>query len=196
MDFNYYQLVNLYKPELNAYYQENAWSKVPLPSMRQTDGRPIFTIKQEVLREEVIGTRYRSGGQWAVWNALFAPVGSDGYPQPIWEPWTGEIDPATAQAAIDNYDIVNKLRTNWSTLGPKLDGKINVISGRMDNFYLQESAYLLEEFLAETSEPHVPGKFTHIPRGGHCRDQGARADRFYEIAEHMKALRPLTTSGE
>ena len=71
----------------------------------------------------MIGPRYRSGGQWAVWNALFAGVAEDGYPQPLWDPWTGEIHRDAANRAIENYDLVRRLQENWSTLGPKLEGK-------------------------------------------------------------------------
>ena len=90
VDFHYYQLVNLYEDD-NAYERVTDFARVPIPSARFVDGRIQFTMAQENHREEVIGPRYRSGQQWAVWNALFAPVAEDGYPQPLWDPWTGEI---------------------------------------------------------------------------------------------------------
>ncbi|MCG8505849.1 MAG: esterase family protein [Sphingomonadales bacterium] len=194
VDFHYYELVNLYEPEKNAYYQENEWSKIPLPAHRQPDGRPVFTNIQENLREEVIGTRYRSGGQWAAWNALFAPVAEDGYPKPIWDPWTGVIDPEVAQWAIDRYDIVNYLRNNWQTVGPKLAGKLNFFTGRMDNWYIEQAIYLLEDFLAETENPHVPGRFEYGVRAEHCWNPWEEADDpgglFREIAAHVENNRP------
>jgi len=40
--------------------------------------------------EQTVATRDRSGGQWAIWQALYSPVGEDGYPQPLWDATTGE----------------------------------------------------------------------------------------------------------
>ena len=44
------------------------------------------------LRELVLGTHSRSGGQWDIWEAVYSPVGADGYPQRIWDKRTGAID--------------------------------------------------------------------------------------------------------
>ncbi len=168
IDFHYYELINLYEPEKNAYYVENEWSRIPLPAHRAADGRPRFTNIQENLREEVIGTRYRSGGQWAVWNALFAPVAEDGYPQPLWDPMTGKIDPDTAKWAIENYDLVYYLRNNWQQVGPKLQGKFVFITGRMDNWYIEQAVYRMEEYLKSTTEPKSDAAFIYGIRGEHC----------------------------
>ena len=37
-------------------------------------------------------TNGRSGDQWDIWQAVYSPVGKDGYPRPIWDPMTGVID--------------------------------------------------------------------------------------------------------
>ena len=168
IDFHYYELINLYEPEKNAYFVENEWSKIPLPAHRGPDGRPRFTNIQENLREEVIGTRYRSGGQWAVWNALFCPVAEDGYPQSLWDPMTGKIDPEVAKWAIENYDLVHYLKKNWKEVGPKLQGKFTFITGRVDNWYIEQAVYLMEEYLKSTSEPKSDAKFIYGDLGEHC----------------------------
>ncbi|MEM4959595.1 MAG: alpha/beta hydrolase-fold protein [Nanopusillaceae archaeon] len=93
VDFHYYQLVNIYEDE-NAYYIDHGWGKAERPSARKADGNVLFTIKQEVYWEQAIGLRDRSGGQWAIWEAVFSPVAEDGYPKPIWDPDTGVIDRA------------------------------------------------------------------------------------------------------
>ena len=196
IDFHYYELVNLYEPK-NAYYIEHEWTKVAIPASRQTDGMPRFRMDQENWKEKVEGTRYRSGGQWAIWNAVFAPVAEDGYPKPIWDPWTGVIDPEIAQWAIEHYDITYYLKKKWETVGPKLVGKINIFCGRMDNWWIEQAVYPFEEFLASTKNPHYSGRFEYGVVGGHgwnpWREKGDVGGMYREMEEHIKRNAP---SGE
>lgn len=166
VDFRKYQIVDLYA-DRNAYYLDSDWARVPRPGERRTDGNVSYTMEQECLYEEAIGDRYRSGGQWAIWNAVFAPVAEDGYPKPLWDPLTGEIDKAAAEWARERYDLRVHLEKNWPAIGPKLAGKIRVYVGRMDNFYLNEACYLLEETLAALKDPAYGGEFRYGDRGGH-----------------------------
>ncbi|MFC2170326.1 hypothetical protein ACFLRM_07210, partial [Acidobacteriota bacterium] len=193
IDFHYYQLVNLYEPK-NAYYIEKEWIKIPIPGSRNTDGLPRYMMTEENYKEEVIGDRYRGGGQWSIWNAVFGPVADDGYPKPIWDPWTGEVDPETAQWAIDHYDITNYLRKNWATVGPKLVGKINLFCGRMDNFWIEQAVYLFEDFLKTTKNPHYTGRFEYGAKGAHgwspWREKGDAGGMYREMAEHIIKIAP------
>ena len=166
VDFRKYQIVNLYADK-NAYFIDGEWARVPRPGRRGTDGNIAYTLEQENLCEEAIGDRFRSGGQWAIWNAVFAPVAEDGYPKPLWDPLTGEIDKAVAEWARERYDLRAYLERNWATIGPKLAGKIRVYVGRMDNFYLNEAVYLMEETLAALKDPAYGGEFRYGDRAGH-----------------------------
>jgi hypothetical protein len=189
VDFRYYQIVDIYEDE-NAYFTEHEWTKVPRGGARQTDGNIRYTMEQENLLEEVLGDRYRSGGQWAIWNAVFAPVDSDGYPKSLWDPLTGEIDHEVAEWAKENYDLRHILERDWKTLGPKLVGKIHVFCGRMDNYYLNEACYLLEEFLESTKNPYYAGEFRWGDRGGHGWSPWGRGNHLVELhkvmAEHIQ----------
>lgn len=166
VDFRKYQIVNLYQDK-NAYYIEHEWTRVPRGGERDTSGNLIYTQEQENLYEEAIGDRYRSGGQWAVWNALFAPVAEDGYPKPLWDPVTGKIDHGAVQWAGARYDLRLYLEKSWPAIGPKLAGKIRVYCGRMDNFYLNEACYLLQASLEKLTDPPYAGEFRYGDRGGH-----------------------------
>ena len=166
VDFRKYQIVNLYNDK-NAYYIESEWTRVPRGGERDTSGNIIYTQEQENLYEEAIGDRFRSGGQWAIWNAVFAPVAEDGYPKPLWDPVTGKIDKDAVAWAGERYDIRRYLQKNWATIGAKLAGKIHVYCGRMDNFYLNEACYLLQEFLESATNPAYGGEFMYGDRGGH-----------------------------
>ncbi len=191
VDFHKYQIVNLYN-DANAYFRESEWARVPRPGERSTDGNITYTMEQENLKEEVLGTRSRSGGQWAIWNAVFAPVADDGYPKPLWDPLTGKIDHSVVEWAGDHYDLRNYLEKNWAALGPKLIGKINVFVGRMDNYYLNEAVYLLEASLAKTQNPHYTGRFEYGERAGHGWSPYKRdnSDLYREMADHITRNAP------
>jgi enterochelin esterase-like enzyme len=166
VDFRKYQIVNLYDDK-NAYYIEHEWTRVPRGAERDTSGNLIFTQEQENLYEEAIGDRFRSGGQWAIWNAVFGPVAEDGYPKALWDPVTGVIDKDAVRWAGERSDLRRHLEKNWPVLGPKLAGKIHVYCGRMDNYYLNEACYLLQVFLEGTTNPPYGGEFKYGDRGGH-----------------------------
>jgi len=166
VDFRKYQVVDLYGDK-NAYYVDSEWARVPRGGERRTDGNLVYTMEQENLYEEATGDRCRSGGQWAIWNAVFAPVAEDGYPRAFWDPLTGEIDKTAVEWARERYDLRVYLEKNWPAIGPRLTGKIHVYVGRMDNFYLNEACYLLEASLAARTDPPYGGKFVYGDRGGH-----------------------------
>jgi len=185
LDFRSYQVVNLLEDE-NAYFLEHEWSRVPRPGMRDTSGNVLYTMEQENLYEEVIGTRCRSGGQWAAWNAVFAPVAEDGYPAPLWDPITGVIDHDVALRARDAFDLRHVLERDWATLGPDLVGKLHVYVGRMDNYYLEGGVYRLEEFLESTTAPYYAGEFGYGPRDGHGWSPFEENELLETMARHME----------
>ncbi len=167
VDFNYYQIVNVYEDE-NAYSTGNDWHSVERPNTRRPDGNVRSTVRQENYLELASGPNSRSGGQWAIWEAVFSPVGKDGYPRPIWDPVTGVIDHETADYWRENYDIHAHLRANWETLGRKLDGKLNIAVGDMDTYYLDNAVYLLEEFLDSATGLRIEASIQYGRRKPHC----------------------------
>ncbi|MFX5914859.1 hypothetical protein ABTE45_18750, partial [Acinetobacter baumannii] len=83
------------------------------------------------------------GGQFASFEAVFSPKGEDGQPMPIFDRDTGIIDQRVAKS-WERYDISRLLRENWTTLGPKLKGKLNIFVGTADTFHLDEATRLLD----------------------------------------------------
>ena len=189
VDFRKYQIVNLYE-DANAYYIEQEWTRVPRGACRDTSGNLIFTQEQENLYEEAIGDRFRSGGQWAIWNAVFAPVAEDGYPKPLWDPATGRIDRDAVTWAGERYDLRRHLEKNWPSIGAKLAGKIHVYCGRMDNFYLNEACYLLQESLEKMANPPYGGEFRYGDRGGHGWSPFKGDELVRTMADHVLAASP------
>ena len=126
------------------------------PAHRDYLGHLQSTIEQTNRLELVLGTKSRSGGQWDIWQAVYSPVGADGYPQPIWDKRTGVIDHEVAAFWKENYDLVDILRRDWDKgLGEKLDGKIHIYVGEADNYYLNNAVYLAEDFLQEHEESRL-----------------------------------------
>jgi hypothetical protein len=119
--------------------------------------------------ELVLGTKGRSGGQWDIWEAVFSPVGPDGYPKRIWDKRTGVIDKAVAEHWREKYDLSHILRRDWEKgLGEKLRGKLYIYVGDMDNYYLNNAVYLTEEFLQSTRNPPYEGEVDYGDRAEHC----------------------------
>jgi hypothetical protein len=167
VDFRAYQIVNLYDDK-NALWLESNWGKVPRPEERKTDGSVVTTMDRTNLRELVLGTHGRSTEQMGIWQAVFSPVGSDGYPKPIWDPVTGAIDHDVANYWKEHYDLRYILQRDWKTLGPNLVGKLHFTVGDMDSFYLNNAVHLMQDFLESTNYPYYAGDFDYGPGRPHC----------------------------
>lgn len=167
IDFRAFTVVNLYEDK-NAYFVESAFKKTPRPGHRDYLGHLSATLQEMNYRELALGTKGRSGQQWDIWQAVYSPIGPDGYPMPIWDKLSGEIDPKVAQYWKENYDLTHIMQRDWKTLGPKLEGKIHLYCGDMDNFYLNNAVYLTEEFLESTKDPYYGGVVEYGDRAEHC----------------------------
>ncbi len=167
IDFRAYTVVNIYENE-NAYYVEGPFRKTLRPGHRDYLGHVSATLKDMNYRELALGTNSRSGQQWDIWEAVYSPVGGDGYPRRIWDKRTGRIDPEVAEHWRENYDLSYILRRDWATLGPKLEGKLHIYVGDMDNYYLNNAVYLTEEFLESTTDPYYNGVVDYGDRAEHC----------------------------
>ncbi|HEX8651662.1 MAG TPA: hypothetical protein VF708_12550 [Pyrinomonadaceae bacterium] len=167
IDFQAYTVVNLYEHE-NAYHVDAKWKQTPRPGKRNYLGELASTLEEMNRLEMVLGSHSRSGGQWDIWQAVYSPVGEDGYPKPIWDKETGQIDKTVAAYWKEHYDLGNILRRDWKKLGPKVEGKIHIYCGDMDNYYLNNAVYLVEEFLESTKEPYYGGEVDYGDRAEHC----------------------------
>jgi hypothetical protein len=167
IDFRAYTVVNIYEHE-NAYYAGGPWKQTPRPGKRNYLGELASTLEQMNQLELVLGTNSRSGGQFDIWQAVYSPVGEDGYPKPIWDKATGRIDRSVAEYWREHYDLGHILRRDWHKLGPKLAGKLHIYVGEADNYYLNNAVYLVDEFLKSTRNPSYGGEIDYEPRAEHC----------------------------
>ncbi|HEX5438630.1 MAG TPA: hypothetical protein VFW98_15870, partial [Gemmatimonadaceae bacterium] len=169
VDLHRYQLGDVYA-DTNAFVVARSdWMSSEIPAERGTDGMPTFTVRQESQLEAVLGTHGRSGEQFEAWEAVYGPVGADGYPKPLWNKRTGHIDRSVANYMRDHgYDLHAYLAKHWSMVGPNLVDKIHVDVGDMDSYYLNLAVMKLQAFLDSTQHPHVPGVFHYgRPEKGH-----------------------------
>lgn len=157
-DFHNFTGADLYAPDANVYLKPDG---SPNPLVRD-NGKVLATFKQFAQLERVLGPY---GGQMASFDWVFSPRSADGRPEPMFDRTTGKVDPDVVKYWRDHYDIAYRIRTQWPQLQPDLDGKIHVIVGTADTFYLNESAELLKGVLekvgAHAEVQFLPGK-THM----------------------------------
>jgi hypothetical protein len=198
IDFRAYTVVNIYA-DTNAYFRDGPFKRVPRPGQRDYLGHVSTTLEQTNHRELALGTRSRSGDQWDVWESVYSPVGADGYPKPIWNKLTGTIDPSVAEYWRDHYDLSYILRRDWTTLGPKLRGKLRIYVGDMDNYYLNNAVYLVEDFLRSANPPagavvDYGDRAEHCWNGDHTRANAYSRLRYPQMVMPWAAERMLRTA--
>src|SRR5882757_4653521 len=171
VDFRAFMHVDLYTQD-DMFYLSGANKQIEQPAMRDYLGHTLLTMRDNIAYEAALGDHGRSGEQFDIWQAVYSPVGADGYPQSIFDKTTGKIDHATADYWREHYDLNAKLQREWDTLGPKVQGKLHIYVGSDDNYFLNDAVYLLEDFLKQTGTPGhgVPyeGDVSYGPRAEHC----------------------------
>jgi hypothetical protein len=187
IDFRAFTTVDLYKDK-NAYWLDDTFKRTPRPGHRNWLGH-VDSMVWEVNRLElVLGTRTRSGQQYDIWEAVFSPVGRDGYPERIWDKGSGDINRDVANYWRENYDLVHILKRDWEAkgLGKKLEGKLHIYVGDMDNYYLNNAVYLAEEFLESTRNPYYNGEVDYGDRAEHCwNGDQTRANAYSRLRYHQ-----------
>jgi hypothetical protein len=167
IDFRAYCLIDIYEDK-NAYHYPSEFKEMLRPGHRNYLGHVSSTLRDMNWLELALGTNSRSGGQFDIWEAVYSPMGNDGYPERLWDKKTGLINHDVASYWKENYDIRHILKRDWETLGPQLAGKIHIYCGDMDNYYLNNAVYLMEEFLESTENPYYGGEVRYGDRAEHC----------------------------
>ncbi|TXC74160.1 enterochelin esterase [Sphingorhabdus soli] len=157
-DFHDFTNIDLYAPGANFYSD----AKGEAPPLIRDKGKVIASIADFGRLEAALGPY---GGQFASFEWVFSPRCPDGRPCTIFDRATGAVDPKVAAYWRDHYDIAHIVARDWPTLKPDLDGKIHLIVGSADTFYLDGPAHRLQAVLdglgAKSSFRYLPGK-THF----------------------------------
>ena len=157
-DFHDFTGVDIYSKNANAYRKPDG-SAYPLV---RDKGKVLGTFQQFTNLERVLGSY---GGQIASFDWVFSPRGIDGTPQAMFDRDTGAVDANVVAYWRENYDIAYRLQKDWPKLKADLDGKIHLIVGTADTFYLDGAAYKLKAVLdglkAKTDFRFLPDR-THF----------------------------------
>src|SRR5207249_7040106 len=146
VDFRDFQRIDIYAPGENMY-RDREGKRRPIARMGTM---PMLFYDRFSRMDDVIGW----GSQLGSFEAVFSPLDRDGRPRKLWNRSTGALDPEVARA-WELYDIRLVLERNWPRLGPKLKGKLHVITGELDTFYLEGAVKLLKESLAKLGSDAV-----------------------------------------
>jgi Putative esterase len=167
VDFHAFQIVNIYDWD-NAWHRDSGFLRVPLPGERNTEGVVLSTMEQQLKYERALGPHGQSGEDWDCWQAVYGPVGKNGYFQPLFDPETGAIDKTVAAYWREHSDLTAYLQKHWKEIGSKLAGKLHITVGEMDTYYLNNAVHRLDDFLQTTSNPPWGGAILYGPRKPHC----------------------------
>jgi hypothetical protein len=122
----------------------------------------------------------------------YAPLDANGYPKPVWNLTTGEIDRDVVRYINKHgYDLRAYLERNWSTIGAQLQDKLRIYCGDEDGGYFNLAIYLLADFLRNTKNPHYAGTFAYgRPLKGHGWQPTTNAELVKLMAEHVRDHTP------
>jgi len=148
---------------INVYQHRNAYTDPegnPVQLVRNGKGEWVRTIKEYAQGE---AAKSDFGGQFASFDAVFSPRDIDGRPMKMFDRETGDINDKVRDH-WRKYDIVLKIRDNWSELKDKLSGKLHVYVGTYDTFRL-EGAVLLAQ--AELKKLGSDAEFVIVEKRTH-----------------------------
>jgi len=151
-DFHDFTGADLYASNANMYRRADG-SQIPLI---RDQGKVIADVETFAKLERVLGPY---GGQLASFEWVFSPRGADGRPLPMFDRDTGKVDPAVVAYWREHYDIAARVAAQWPALKPDLDGKIHLIVGTADTFYLDGSA---RRFQAVLNGLHAKSDFRYL----------------------------------
>jgi len=157
VDFHDFSGVDLYAPKANLYRKPDG----TLWPLERLNGKVQGTFEDSARLERVLGTY---GGQMSSYEWVFSPRGDDGRPTLLFDRDTGAVDPTVAAYWCAHYDIARRIRTDWPQLKHDLDGKIHVVVGTADTYYLDGAVHKLQ---AVMDGLHAKADFRYLPGKNH-----------------------------
>jgi hypothetical protein len=156
-DFHDFTNVDLYAPNANLYHKPDG---SPVPIVRDK-GKVVASMEELARLEDVLGPY---GGQMTSFDWVFSPKGPSGAPEPMFDRLTGQVHPDVVAYWRDHFDLAHIVESTWAQRGSELKGRIHLIVGTADTFYLDGSARKFEAVLKRLGgDPH----FTYLPDRTH-----------------------------
>ena len=180
-DFHDFTGTDLYATNANVYHRADG-SDVPI---FRNNGKVIATFEEFARMEDVLGP---FGGQIASFDWVFSPKGEDGAPEQMFDHQTGAVHPEVVAYWHDHYDLAHRVEEEWAERRALLKGRIHLIVGTADTFYLDGAAHKFETVLNRLgADPH----FTYIVDRTHFDLYFVDKDReglFDQIGAEMYAV--------
>ncbi len=177
VDFRDWQGINLYADPPQNMYVDPAGNRRPIA--RHGDQVMLwydsFTKMDDVLKR---------GGQLRSFEATFSPVADDGEPRKLWDRATGQIDPDVARA-WQQFDIRLQIEQHWQHLQPLLAGRVHIIVGDQDTYYLDGAVRKLADSLKQLNSD---AEVTFLPGRGHS--DLLTPDFYHSLRQQMSELLP------
>lgn len=189
LDFRAYTTIDIYG-DTNAYRSAGPFRSSPRIASRHPDGTLLSTVEDDNRMELALGDRSRSGQQFDIWEAVYSPVGADGYPRRIFDKRTGVIDREVAEHWRRNYDIGHRLTSEWPRLAADLRGKLWIFTGDMDTYFLERSVRHIEARLAAL-DPPADATVVYGHGHGHCWSGDAEHMNFESRLTYHARFIPL-----
>lgn len=187
-DFHDFTGIDLYAAHANVYKRPDGTA---YPLIRD-HGKVMGTFEEFARNERVLGPY---GGQIASFEWVFSPRRSDGRPEQMFDRDTGDVNPTVVAYWHDHYDLAHIVQTTWPQRGSELRGKIHVLVGTADTFYLDGAAHKMDAVLsalgADAHFTYIPDRthfdlYTTYPPGG--GSNGDRHGLFTQIGAEMYAV--------
>jgi hypothetical protein len=156
---------------------------------RTAAGVPLVSFRQAGQHDAVMAGM-AGGDPIGADDAIVGPVGPDGYPRPLWDRKTGQIDRVVAEYWREHGDVAYYTQKNWSKIGANLVGKLHVYVGEMDHFYRNYGVRLFQGFLESTKDPHYEGTFVYLPLSGGWQPM-TNAQLVRMMADHVARNAPI-----
>lgn len=194
--FDIYKDINIFTvdwTETQGYRGKDQWQPHERIFVRSLEDRPLWTVRDWMLGEEVSGGPTGVGAELTGSdNALNSPMGPDGYPMRLYDRLTGKIDPAVAKV-WRSHDLMAYVEDNWPRIGPSLVGKLHFYVGDMDEWFRNYGVRDLQAYL-ETAKPYYAGSFTYGPLKGHESQPTTNAELVRSVADYVAQHAPKDAS--
>ena len=110
--------------------------------------RVLMTVEEETAMEHAIAPDGTSGEQWSTWNAMFSSQDrKTGLPRMAFDLDTGRVDRDIVDRDWSRFDISARLRADPGRYAPILLGRVRLICGTRDCYYLDGAVSRLAENL-------------------------------------------------
>ncbi|MEC9091519.1 MAG: alpha/beta hydrolase-fold protein, partial [Planctomycetota bacterium] len=185
VDFRDYQQTNLYSNSPESIYYFKNQNRKPLARR----GRQVMIWYPDFAKmDDTLGR----GGQLRSFEAVFSPLDHDGKPAKMWNRLTGIVDPEVVKA-WKQYDLQLILKNNWKSLAPKLKGKMHILMGTEDTFYLEGATQLLSQSLKKLGSDAeisiIPGNHSSIMTPSYFATRRKQMKDIYQANFNSEGIR-------